>query len=240
MTATGVRDATGRIDLRRRQGRRRRGLLTLLVAGVIALIGGLAWLVLGSDVLGVKAVEVQGSTLVSADRVRELAAVPAGVPLATLDLDAVAARVAGLPSVERVSVARQWPNTVGITITERTALIAVETPGGYWLADASGVVFDSATKPPKGLVAARVASGDQRLIRDLGTVTGALPAALRAKVQQAAAQSADDITLTLSGGATVVWGGAEQSELKAQVLAVLMKTEARVYDVSAPSHPTTR
>lgn len=240
MTATQVRDATGRIDLRRRQLRKRRWLLIAIATAVAALVGSLGWLVLGSDVLGVKAVEVQGSTLVGDDRVRELAAVPPGAPLATLDLDAIAARVAGLPSVERVAVSRQWPNTVDIAITERTALFALETPGGYWLADASGVIFDSAIKPPKGLVVARVPSGDPRLIRDLGTVTAALPPALRAKVKLATAETADDITLTLTDSSKVVWGGAEQSELKAQVLAALMKTQARVYDVSAPSNPTTR
>ena len=53
--------------------------------------------------------------------------------------------------------------------------------------------------------------------------------------------SVDRITLTLTEGRTLVWGSAEESELKSQVAAALFaSTEAEVYDVSAPRHPTTK
>jgi cell division protein FtsQ len=38
----------------------------------------------------------------------------------------------------------------------------------------------------------------------------------------------------------VLWGSAEQGELKAQVLAALLQRRAGVYDVSAPELPTTQ
>ena len=44
----------------------------------------------------------------------------------------------------------------------------------------------------------------------------------------------------LGGGVRVIWGSAEQSELKAQILTRLMAGDHRVYDVSAPSTPTVR
>jgi len=54
------------------------------------------------------------------------------------------------------------------------------------------------------------------------------------------ASAVDQIQVQLSDGDTVVWGSAEQSQLKAQVLSVLLSQEASVYDVSAPHAPTTR
>ena len=47
------------------------------------------------------------------------------------------------------------------------------------------------------------------------------------------------MTLGLRGGATVRWGGVEDSDLKARVLAGLTAVKATKYDVSAPLLPTT-
>ena len=38
----------------------------------------------------------------------------------------------------------------------------------------------------------------------------------------------------------VVWGSSDDSERKAEVLSVLMKRQAKVYDVSAPDLPVTK
>lgn len=240
MTATGVSDATGRITLRRRRGRRRRWLVIGAVLAVLALLGGLAWLLLGSDVLGVRAVEVHGNKLVTTADVRRIAEIDEGTPLARVDLDGAATRISGLPPVAKVAVSRQWPNTIDIRITERTPAFAIETPGGYWIADDRGVVFDSVAQPPRGVLTARVPSGDPRLIRDLAIVADALPADVRGRVRVITAATPDSITLELRDGVRVIWGSAEQSELKAQILTHLMATAYRVYDVSAPSSPTTR
>jgi cell division protein FtsQ len=48
----------------------------------------------------------------------------------------------------------------------------------------------------------------------------------------------DQISLALTGGKTVVWGSADQSELKAEVIGPLLKQPGSVYDVSAPGQPT--
>lgn len=240
MSATGVSNATDRITLRRRHGRRRRWVIAGIALGVLAVLGALAWLLLGSDAFGVRTVAVQGNTIVATDDVRRLAEVPAGTPLARVDVNAVATRVSGLPAVARVSVARVWPHTISIQVTERTPMFAIETTGGYWIVDDAGVVFQSAAVPPPGLMVASVPGGDPRLVRDLATVLRALPAPLRSRLDQVGAATADSITLELANGTTIIWGSAEQSELKAQVLVKLMERKHRIYDVSAPSSPVTR
>lgn len=238
-TMTRISDATDRISLRRRKGRRRLWLRVGIIAAVAALLGAGGWLVFGSPVLAVRDVAISGVKVATPEDVRGLAEVPIGLPLAQVDLDAIAARVSGLPPVRSVRVLRSWPNTISIEVTERTALYAIETPGGYWIADEQGVIFRSDTEPGK-LVVASVPSGDPRLIRDLGTVLGALPGDLRGRVRQISAATADSITLKLSGGLTIVWGSAEASELKAQVIVPLLKQKGKEYDVSAPSNPTVR
>lgn len=239
-TMTRISDATGRIDLRRRRDRRRRWLWRGVAAGVLAVLGGLTWLLLFSTVLGVRTIEVSGATITNADDVRRLADVSPGTPLARIDLDAVATRVAGLPAVDTVTVSRVWPGTIGIRIVERTPLFAIETPGGYWIADHEGVIFNSAADAPKGLMIAQITGNDPRLVRDLGTVLSALPAEVHKRVRQVSAETADSITLHLDGGVRVVWGSADQSALKAQVIVPLLQQKGTVYDVSAPSNPTVK
>ena len=238
-TMTQVSDATDRITLRRRNDRRRRWLLAGIAALVVALLATAAWLVLGSDVLGVRTVAVSGNTITNTDDVRRLAELPTGTPLARVDLEGVATRVAGLPAVKTVKVAREWPNTVTVQITERSPLFAIETPGGYWIADDQGVVFKSSADAD-GLMVASVSNGEPRLIRDLGTVLSALPAGLRSRVDKVGADTVDSIVLYLPGGNRIVWGSADQSPLKAQVVLPLLKQQGTVYDVSAPSNPTIR
>jgi cell division protein FtsQ len=61
-----------------------------------------------------------------------------------------------------------------------------------------------------------------------------------AQTRRVRAQSMDSITLTLADGRSVRWGSADESQRKVQVLAILLKQKASVYDVSVPEQPTTR
>ncbi|WP_040164157.1 hypothetical protein [Microbacterium gorillae] len=74
----------------------------------------------------------------------------------------------------------------------------------------------------------------------VGLVIRSLPADIRANLATVTATTADDVTLTLAdSGVTIVWGSAEQSVLKAEVLAVSMKARppgvVTHYDVSSPT-----
>jgi cell division protein FtsQ len=77
-------------------------------------------------------------------------------------------------------------------------------------------------------------------IRSVVTVSAALPVALRGEVASISAASPDSITLNLGSGVKVVWGSSDDSARKAEVLSVLMRRKAKVYDVSAPDLPVTK
>jgi cell division protein FtsQ len=137
-------------------------------------------------------------------------------------------------------VTRSLPNRVTIAVTERTAVYAVSAGSGFDLVDATGVPYTSVTDVPEGLLVANITGGDERLRRDVATVAVAMPKVLRDRAVLVNAASPDSIVIELRGGAEVVWGSAENSGEKATVIAALLSISASVYDVSSPSHPTTK
>jgi len=108
--------------------------------------------------------------------------------------------------------------------------------------DADGVVFRDYAKPPPGLSRVETSIGTMSAgLREAAKVVSALPEELTLLVDHVQVTTVDQISLVLKDGRTVVWGSADQSATKADVLATLLATvQAQVYDVSVPSKPTTR
>jgi cell division protein FtsQ len=79
--------------------------------------------------------------------------------------------------------------------------------------------------------------------RAVAGVVRSLPADVRSQLVARHGGHRDDVRLELEGGASVVWGSAEDSALKATVLAALMRAAppdtVAQYDVSAPTSPVT-
>lgn len=235
-----VRDATARIEVRLRGDRRRRWLRWLAVVLLLAAVVGAGWLVAFSPVLSAKAVTVSGAHLLTKDEVLAAAAVPVGTPMVRIDTSAVADRVAGLPPVAEVNVTRSWPGTIRIVVAERKARLAIPAGGGYLLADATGVVFQAVKSPASGLVVVDADPSDQQVLVDVGTVFSALSPQTQALVSRLAAPSRDGIELRLKDGRRVIWGSAEDSSLKSEVLDALLPLGGTEFNVSAPAFPTRR
>jgi len=70
-------------------------------------------------------------------------------------------------------------------------------------------------------------------------VVAELPRSLARSLRAVQAPSATGVTLTLRSGVTIVWGGTDRPAAKARELALLMRTHARHYDVSAPGTAVT-
>jgi cell division protein FtsQ len=206
----------------------------------VAVVAGVLWVVFFSSAFAATTVSVTGTSVLTPDEVTAAAQVPLGTPLARLNTAAIATRVKQLKAVADVTVTRSVPHGVTIAVKERTAVYAVSAGSGFDLVDAAGVPFTSVADAPKGLVVASITGDDERLRRDVATVVSALPQALRDRAVLISAETPDSIVIELSGGAEVVWGSAENSAQKAQVIAALLSVKASVYDVSSPSHPTTK
>ena len=155
--------------------------------------------------------------------------------MARLDAGGATARIMLLPWVGSVEVRRGWPSDVILAVVPRIA-IATQLGTGRGV-DSSGLAFDAPGPLAENLPA--IDADGVGLVAAV-TVWQSLPAPLLAKVVGISASTRDDVELVLKSGAKVLWGSAEQGELKAQVLAALLQRRAGVYDVSAPELPTTQ
>lgn len=233
-------DVTGARRRRARAKLRRRMIVVGIVAAVLGLIGGAGWLVGWSSVFAIEEVTATGLVTLDEATVVQTAAIPLGEPLARLDARGAADRVRELQAVADVTVVPRFPHGVTVEVTERTPVLVVAAGQVYFWVDAAGVVFHEGSEPPPGVLTARGVLSDRELMSALGVVAGKLPAGLRDQVVSISGSTLDSIELELTERRRVVWGGADESELKADVLTALLAVKAKVYDVSAPSHPTTR
>lgn len=210
------------------------------MAGIVLVLVFLVWLVTLSPVFRVHDVTVQGNELVSADDIRFAARVVPDAPMITVDLDGMESRVAELPAVLSVEVSRDLPDALAIDVTERTIIFQRVEAGTFQWVDEHGVIFSTSNEPIEGVLQAVTADKDSRVLKDVAEVVSHIPPEMLEQVEKVQAKAVDRITLEMDEGDLVVWGSAEQSALKADVLAALLSVDAKLYDVSAPSHPTTK
>jgi cell division protein FtsQ len=232
-----------RFMARARQRRLRAALPWAVAAGVLILAGGLAWLVYGTSVLGVRDVRVVGTEYLTPLQVEQAAAVPMDEPLARVDLDAVRGRVRSLAAVDRVAVRRSWPSTLVVEVVERSPVAAVPAAAGQFsLIDRAGVPYRTVERKPDGLPLVHTATpGPSDLnTQSALTVLAALSEDLREQLVSISVAAPAQISLELTRDRTVVWGDDTQSGMKSQVATALLKKAKNQIDVSAPSVVTIR
>ncbi len=214
---------------------------------VLAIVAGVAWALLESRLFVVRGVEVTGTHLVTPAQVRSAADIPSGLPLIRVNEAAVAHRVERLRQVESAQVSRDWPNRMLISVTERVPALAVPGSQGYDLVDKHGVVVETVSEQPPDtpILALPGGSAQPSALRGNPAVYAAavvvreLPRYLVKSLVSVRAPSAIEVTLRLRNGVSIVWGGTDRPAEKAKELAVLMRTHARSYDVSAPGTAVT-
>jgi cell division protein FtsQ len=208
----------------------------LAAAGIVA---AAVWVLFGSPLLVVRSVSVSGTHLVSRSEVAAASGVQLGTPLIRVNTARAAARIVAIPQVRSAQVTRSWPNRLVIVVRERTPELALPAyGGGYDLADADGVVLQRVARRPADLplyptVAPEGALRGNPDLAAAAAVLGELPATLRHSVTSVSAPEADQVTLYLAGGITVLWGDTGRAGVKARELTVLMRGHLRYYDVSA-------
>ncbi|WP_427132601.1 cell division protein FtsQ/DivIB [Pseudarthrobacter sp. S9] len=218
------------------------GVLAVLMAGILAAA-------VYSPVLALRTVTVDGTKLLSADQVRAALAPLQGKPLPQISKEDVSALLKPLVQVKEVSTQGRPPSTLEVRVTERVPVALVKQGETFQLVDVDGVQL-SKTADPTSVPLPVIDEGGGALATELfhaiTAVLGALPADVLARLSNASAASADAVELRLVDGQTIIWGNAGEKELKARVLAALLKAPAdpknpvRIYDVSVPRHPVTR
>ena len=238
----------------RQQALRRLRLRRVTTAAIVVLVVALAtWALLFSPLLGLQPqrISVAGSDgSVSDKQVRDVLAPYTGDSLLRLDTGRLSTQVSDkLVRVRQAQVTRSWPRGLRVQLTMRVPVATVQGADGYQVLDNEAVVLERVPEAPSGLVTivpdkTDGASGSQTIsakqVAAVTQVVGSLTPQTLAQVASGSATEAGQVTLTMSNGASVVWGDPQDNELKARVLATLMTTSASIYDVSSPHRPTTR
>lgn len=250
--AATVTDVSDRVKQRTGERRRaallvasRRWGLRLLGVGAVA---SLAWLALASPwfALDEQRIEITGvSGLTDAEAVDAIVAAHVGTPLAAVGTGAIAAQLEEMPSVHAVTVTRVWPDGLEVAVDEAIPVAAVRVDEGFQLLDDSGAVITVAESAPEvPVIQIPTGDGSSRILDAVLTVLEAMPEDIRATMTSMQATTEDSVHLTLQDGPDVEWGSAEDSDLKAEVLTLLLSqaagSGADVIDVSAPTLPITR
>lgn len=231
-----------RAEVRRftRHARRRRiGALTVLA--IIAVTAGLIAAAVFSPILALREIRVDGTTRLDPAVLADAVSGQIGTPLALLDEDRIRRELGEFTSIRSYVTELVPPGTLVIHVVERTPLGIVATAAGFDVVDAAGVVLETSAARPTGLPLLQIdEDGPEGTgFAAMAEVLIALPPGVLAQVDTISARTRDDVTLRLAGSdQRVVWGSADDSDRKADVLAALLARFSTAgpgeYDVSAP------
>lgn len=233
-----------RAEIRRftQRSRRRRIVLWGSVGAIAALILG-SVIAAYSPLFAVREISVAGASRVDTAAVQQALQSQIGRPLALVDASAVKSALTEFPMIETYALEARPPHELLVRVVERTPIGVIGSDAGYSLVDAAGVVLSTTPQPPEGSPQLDISGGiDSPAFRSAGLVMRSLPADFRAGVTEVRATSADDVTMKLADGKTVVWGSERDSVRKAAVLVRLIATSpgSTTFDVSSPTVPVVR
>jgi cell division protein FtsQ len=231
------------------KGKRRKRNVLVAAATLVALVAALLAAAVFSPVLAVDTISVSGTRLLTPAQVQTALEPLHGKPLPQITDEEVGRLLEPLVQVKSVSAEARPPSGLAVAVRERVPVALVKQGERYQLVDVEGIQL-AATADPASVSLPVIDGGagtiGKELFRATAEVLGALPADVLAKLSNASAQSVDAVELKLVDGQTIIWGNAGEKELKAKVLAALLKVPAdpqnpvKVYDVSVPRHPVTR
>jgi hypothetical protein len=233
-----------RIAVRRDQGKRRLKRLAVALGVVVVVVA--AAVATQTSLLDVDRIRIDGVGHTAATDVRRVARISPGDTMVGVDAGGAAARVEALPWVEEATVARRWPGTVEIHVTEREPVATVEVAEDWVaLVDADGRVLEVTRRPPAGLPevtgvsSRRIAEGDE-----LGRATRdglAILRALRERLPGVVASVSPALDASLASGGEIRFGSADDLDDKIVAIETILAdvdTDClELLDVRVPGSP---
>lgn len=228
-----------RAEIRRftQRSRRRRIVGWSIVGALLLLVGG-SVAAAYSPLFAVEKITIVGATTLDPAAIEAALGDQIGTPLALVDSSEIKAALIGFPLIETYALEARPPHDLTVRIVERTPVGVLRSDAGYTLVDAAGVALATTTDQPAGQPLLDIAGGtESSAFESAGLVVRSLPADVRAQLTGVRATTADDVTLTLSSGLTVVWGSEDKSATKGIVLARALAANpgAGTIDVSSPN-----
>lgn len=227
-----------RAEIRRftQRSRRRRIVWGSAIGAAVLVIGG-SVAAAYSPLFAVERITVVGATTLDAATVESALSGQLGTPLALVDSSEVKASLLAFPLIETYALEARPPHDLTVRIVERTPVGVIRSDAGYTLVDAAGVALSTTSDQPAGQPLLDIAGGTgTAAFESAGLVVRSVPADVRAALTNVSATTQDDVTLTLSSGLTIVWGSAEDSPEKSEVLTKTLAAVpgASTIDVTSP------
>lgn len=210
---------------------------------VLVVLLGLAWIALFSSLFALQPERIEIQAPEGLDTASASAAAQAQTQKSILLISGpkLKEQILQDTAIQDAVIMRSWPDGLNIQLTARVPIAAVVAEDGFALVGADGVVVASVAEVPYGLptIDADVDVSSE-VLTDVQTVLAALPEDLRGQVSQVRLAGGLH-TVLLSSGGQILWGDADDSELKAQVLGLLAaQRPSAVYDVTDPTRPSIR
>jgi cell division protein FtsQ len=213
-----------------------------LIAGIGSLVALVFTVVIltTSPVFSLQNIELDGLERLSESEVRGHLSGLMGKPLAQVGPGDVADLLAEVPLVRSVETRVDLPNTLVVSVVERTPLGVVQTPTGFDVVDQAAVVLWAESVKPASLPVILVAPDrDSAPFRAIVRALEVLPPSVLARVDAVTANSQDTVRFSLQDSNHIVlWGSAELSEAKARALPAALLAAgaegAKLIDLSTP------
>ncbi len=211
-------------------------ILVGVVAAAVCVVAGVLT-VYRSSLFAVHTVDVVGNDQLTVDRILEIAAIPGDATLIRFPGDAVAERLRADPWIADARVTRDFPDTMRIRVSERTAFAYVDLGGtDIWLIDAEGYVLgEQTTETTRTLMVVRDLEGvdprvgqrttSEPLLNALKVLEG-LSNELKERVRAISAPVIDRTTLITNDEIQIVVGSAEDIATKDEIARTILDEQA--------------
>jgi len=219
--------------------RQRRLTWTAGVGSVLAL-AIVVVIVTTSPLMSLRTIRVEGVSRLSAAEVIEQLQPLAGLPLARVSAADVARELSDVALIQSVDTRVELPDTLAVSIVERTPLGAVGTAGNFRVVDQAGVELWTDTVrtselPLIGVAANAEDRGFQAIVEALAVI----PADVLRRIDRITATSADTVAFSLrDSNHQVLWGSSEFSAQKARALPAALQAAgaagSKLIDLSTP------
>ena len=208
-----------------------------IVAGCVALVLAVVAALPFTPAMPVDDVNVEGAVNLPAEEVTSLSGVETGTPMGRVDVRRAAQDVATNPWVDSVTVKRNWPNAVDVTVVEHTPVAWIDQGGEPHLINSDGKDFVVA-QPPVGAVQL-VDIGEEQLPKAV-EVASAITDVARPQVRELTRDGDHSFVLKLDGDRTVTWGASEDNRNKALALETVLQLDGKTFNISNPELVTSR
>ena len=213
----------------------RQWIVLAVLALVIVVVAGGGMYAWQGPYFKVDAVSVKGlDSRVSADSVLQSAGLY-DQSMFTADLSAAQQRIAAIPLIDSVKIARTWPHSIDITVTERQAWGTWEQSGASYTIDRSGVVIAKVPAIPGSPVIKSSEAGnreigdhvDYQAVDAAAEIYKQLPAVLGASVSDVSFVAGKGVQVTTGDGQTALFGDSSSIDYKLAVWAAIRQQAAK-------------